>query len=272
MNLNDLFDGVDGADGDAAPKEKTPWMKFKAKEGERVRLRILEDFDELQAQADISHWVEGVGRVKCNLHPIKDQKNPGKIFLWNGYGGGVNKKPEHNCRFCEETKALKDLAIERFGKDTPQGKTEAIKASKLHSRSQQFVANVEYEVWKTPMGKKKPECIQELSHALTSFRINDLFSTNGKGEYALLKNMYENKGTLKNNWLTIGSDYKLAPDDPLPEDIKARNREIVLLDKPKVWSYKDGLEKYLVRQGHGSAAEPLDGPDEDEDDPDSIPF
>lgn len=268
MNLNDLFDDVSGADGDAAPREKTPWMKFKPKDGERVRLRVLEDFDELQAQADISHWVDGVGRVKCNLHPIKDQKNPGKIFLWNGYGAGVNKKPEYNCKFCEETKALKDDAIARFGKDTPQGKTEAIKAGRLHNRSQQFNVNVEYEIWKTPPGKKKPECVQELTQALTSFRINDLFSTNGKGVYSLLKNMFDNKGTLKNNWFTMGIDYNLTPDDPLPDEVKSR--EVALFDKPKVWSYKDGLEKYLVRQGHGSAAEPLEGPEDDDDD--EIPF
>ncbi len=268
MNIDDL---LDGDDNNQEQKPKTPWMKFKPKDGERVRMRLLEDFDELQANADVSHWVDGVGRVKCNLKPIRDSKSPGKLFLWNGWSKGVNKNPEHNCVFCAETKVLKDAAIAEHGKDTPEGKKAAIEAGKLHNRSQQFNVNVEYEIWKTPPGKKKSECIQELSQALTSFRINDLFSTNGKGMYFTLKDIYDNKGTLKNNWFTMGSTYTPMMDDSLPEDIKSR--EVTLFDKPKVLSYEEGLERYQGRKNYARQAEPLD--DEDlvpPDGDDDIPF
>lgn len=256
MNLNDVFGGDLDGEESSGEKAKTPWVKWDRKNPNQfVRFRFLEEFDELRSDARVTHSVENVAfNARCNLKPLADQKDKGLLFLWNGWSKGENKKPEFNCLFCEETKALKDEAVAKYGKDTPQGKAEAIKASRLHSRSQQLVANVEYEVWERKPGKKKPEVIQEASQALMGIRINDLFNKNGKGEYATLNNFFNTKGTITENWFTMTSDNKITPDDKIDSDCA----EYSLFDKPKVMPYEEAVERHQARRGEAKKAVPLE--------------
>lgn len=264
MNLNDVFGG--DQDGEQEEKVKTPWVKWDRKSPTQfVRLRFLEDFDVLRSNARVTHAVEGVAfNARCNLKPIPDSKNKGLLFLWNGWGQGENKKPEHNCIFCAETSDLKKQVIELHGKDTPKGKEEAIKANRLHSRSQQLVANVEFEIWDRLPGKKKPEVIQTGRQALMGIRINDLFNERGKGEYSTLNNFYNAKGTILENWFTMSADNKLVPDDKITEDVV----ECSLFEKPSIMEYADAVERYQGRKKESAKAQPLT----EEDLSEEIPF
>lgn len=270
MDLNELFDEEFGGD-EASDKVKTHWAKWDRKKTttQFIRLRFLEDLSELKRDARVTHKIDGITyNCRCNLKMIKDSKNPGKVFLWDGWSKGVNKNPEHNCKFCADMKALKKLAEETYGKDTPQAKEAVIKANRLFERSQQLVVNVEYEVWERKAGAKKPVKVEDARLGLLGVRINDLFSTMGKGEYATLDAFYQNKGSICEHWWTMDRTGKLTPDDPVKE---TEVTQYDLFDKPKVMDYEEALERFLARKGHADQGEPTEAPDDDED-YDQIPF
>ena len=265
MNLNDLFGDDTNSDGDVAEeKQRTPWVKYDWKT-QFLKLRFLEDFNELQSEADVFHWVQNIGPVSCNRVPLKDKKTGG-LFLWDGWSKGENKKPEYNCAFCAETKKLKDEAIAKAGGPlSPEGKAAAIQANKLHNRSQLFKVNVEYEIWERISGKKKPEKQTELAVAIHKVKINDLFNENGKGEYWTLKNFFDNKGTIMGHWFMQDSSGKLTPDDPLKDSEKV---QVDIFEKPKTMDYATGLARYQGRREEAAKAEPLEEALSAEDDED----
>lgn len=270
FNLNDLFGDGDN-EGEVTERVRTPWAKYDRKT-QFIKFRFLEDLDELKADTRVTHKVENVSwNVRCNLKPIPDKKTGG-VFLWNGWGAGVNKKPEHNCEFCAETKEAVDNAVANFGKDTPEGKKAAIEAKRLHQRTTQFVVNVEYEIWevKTKKGKPVSEKVQDATQALMGVRINDLFSDKGKGEYKTLNSVYKSKGTICDRWFTMDGEGKITADDKLDGE----QTEYELFPKPQVMEYKVALDKHLGRKAEADKSEPLDSDDEmvDLEDDDQIPF
>lgn len=268
MNLNDLFTG--GESGEQEEKAKTPWMKYDRKSQFAV-FRFLEEWTELKSDVRVDHWVDGVGRVRCNHLPIPDKKNGG-IFLWDGRGKDengvkINKKPEHNCLFCDEQRAAVNEALGNMDPESPEGKKAAMDAKKLHQRSQQIVSNVEYKIMEKKPGAKKPTVVQDVQQALLGIRINDLFSQNGKGEYKSLQGRFDMKETNKDVWFVSGAA-ALQADVPVTETEMEGDEDRELFPKPKVLSYEEGLEKYRGRKNEAKKAEPLTDADLDSE----IPF
>lgn len=265
MNLNDLFTGGSGEEV-KEERQKTPWLKYDRKT-QFALFRFLEEWDELVADARVDHWVEGVGRVRCNHLPIPD-KQTGGVFLWDGRGKDketgkrINKKPEHNCRFCDEQRAAVDEALQDLDPETPAGKEAAMAAKKLHQRQTQLISNVEYKIMEKKQGAKKPTVVQDVQQALLGIRINDLFSKNGKGEFKSLKSRFEMKGSNMDVWFVMGADGKPQADVPVTDAELATDEDREMLEKPKVMSYADGLAKYEGRASEASKAEPLSDEDE----------
>lgn len=268
MNLNDLFTGSEG-DNSSEERVKTPWLKYDRKTQFAV-FRFLEEWDDLVADARVDHWVDRVGRVRCNHLPIPD-KQTGGIFLWDGRGKDketgkkINKKPEHNCLFCDEQRAAVNEALQDLDPESPEGKKAAMDAKKLHQRQQQLISNVEYKIMEKKPGAKKPVVVQEEQQALMGVRINDLFSKNGKGEFKSLKSRFDMKGTNKDVWFVMGSDGKPQADAAVSDAESASDEDRVLFEKPRVMSYEDGLAKYQGRAQEAQKAEPLSDADLDDE-------
>lgn len=247
MNLNEIFSST-STNGE---NTESIYVKYDHKT-QFIRFRFLEELDDLKGEAQVAHWVNGVGLVQCNLKPLFD-KNKGTIFLWDGWGKDkvtgvkVNKSPEFNCVFCAETRKAKDEA----GNDL-QGQ---IKAGNLHRRTQSFIANVEYEVLERKPGQKKPEVVKPLAQGLLRIRINDLFSDKGKGEYRTLNNFNDIKGTIIEHWFVMNGEGKITPDDPLTTTEKERVPP--LLERKRPFTYKEGSGRFLGKRDAVSNAEPL---------------
>jgi hypothetical protein len=248
MNLNDIFSASPAGGADTT---ESVFVKYDYK-SQFIRFRFLEEFDDLKANAQVSHWVKGVGLVACNLKPLYD-KNKGTIFLWDGWGKDkntgvrINKSPEFNCVFCAETRRAKDEA----GNDLQA----QINAGNLHRRSQSFIANVVYEVLERKAGQKKPEVVKAASQGLLRIRINDLFSDKGKGEYKTLNNFNDIKGTLAEHWFVMNGEGRITPDDFL--GTAEREETFDLLERKPPMEYLDGKSRYLKKQEASSQAEPF---------------
>lgn len=247
MNLNEIFSSTStGSD-----TTESVFVKYDYKT-QFIRFRFLEELDELKGEAQVSHWVNGVGPVACNLKPLYD-KAKGTIFLWDGWGKDkntgvrINKSPEFNCIFCAETRKAKDEA----GNDLQA----QIKAGSLHRRTQSFIANVAYEILERKPGQKKPEVVKSLSQGLLRIRINDLFSDKGKGEYRTLNNFNDIKGTIVEHWFVMNGEGKITPDDPLTSSEKEESFE--LMERKKLIEYKDGLAKYQGKKSEVDRSEPI---------------
>lgn len=256
MNLNDIFQS-NSSNLDDAQDNKPVFVKFDPKT-QFIRFRFLEDFDTLRSNAQVSHWVNGVGMVKCNHLPIYD-KMKGLIFLWDGWGKDkvtgvrVNKKPEHNCVFCAETRKAKDEAKEN-GADMQ----EIIKAGNLHRRSQNFVANVVYEVLERKAGQKKPVVVQQASVGILRIRINDLFSERGKGEYKTLDNFNDIKGSVTDHWFTMSGEYKITPDDSITDSERSQFSKKDAVEIRQPLTYQEGHAKFKQRNNAVDQAEPYE--------------
>jgi hypothetical protein len=256
MNLNDIFQSNNSNLDDAQSSNKSVFVKFDTKT-QFIRFRFLEDFDTLRANAQVSHWVDGVGSVKCNHLPIYD-KMKGLIFLWDGWGKDkttgvrINKKPEHNCVFCAETRKVKDEAKEN-GADMQ----EIIKAGNLHRRSQNFVANVVYEVLERKAGQKRPVVVQPASVGILRIRINDLFSERGKGEYKTLDNFNNIKGSVTDHWFTMSGEYKITPDDSVTDSEREQFGKSDAAEVRQPLTYEEGLAKFKQKNNAVSQAEPF---------------
>jgi len=287
MNLNDIGFGSN----ENSNQVKTPWLRMDYKNDKQfARLLLSREFEEMTKEVAIYHSVEGVGRVHCNCKPIPDGKRDGFVFMWDGWGKDkntglrVNKSPEHNCRFCAETAALKNEMVGKLGKETPEGRKAAIEANKLHRKSQELFEEVYAELWERKGGKTKPEKTEDVGVVLTTFRINDLTSDKGKGNYSFMKDTVDMRGSLTDKWFT----YK---DGTLAFDRDATETELAEVQwenhrKPQILDYEEGLAKYLEKKGEIDRAEPISKPakqtvkaetkpaaDADvEDDDDSIPF
>lgn len=256
MNLNDVFQSTAG-NLDDAQENKSVFVKFDSKT-QFIRFRFLEDFETMRSNAQVSHWVNGVGMVKCNHLPIYD-KMKGLIFLWDGWGKDkvtgvrINKKPEHNCVFCAETRKVKDEAKEN-GADMQ----EIIKAGNLHRRSQNFVANVVYEVLERKPGQKKPMVVQQASVGILRIRINDLFSERGKGEYKTLDNFNDIKGSVTDHWFTMSGEYKITPDDPIADSERSQFTSKDAMEIRQPLTYQEGHAKFKQRNNEVEKAEPFE--------------
>lgn len=256
MNLNDIFESNVGSLGDVQ-ESKPVFVKFDPKT-QFIRFRFLESFETMRANAQVAHWVNGVGMVKCNLFPIYD-KAKGIIFLWDGWGKDkntgvrVNKKPEHNCAFCAETRKAKDDVKENGG-----DMQDVIKAGNLHRRSQNFVTNVVYEILERKAGQKKPVVVQAASVGILRIRINDLFSERGKGEYKTLDNFNNIKGTVTDHWFTMSGEYKITPDDPVTDSERNQFDDNNVMEVRKPLTYEDGYAKFKQRADAVDLAEPLE--------------
>jgi hypothetical protein len=248
MNLNEIFSST-STNGEST---ESTWVKYDYKT-QFIRFRFLEELDQLKGEAQVAHWVNGVGLVQCNLKPLFD-KNKGTIFLWDGWGKDkntgvrVNKSPEFNCVFCAETRRAKDEA----GNDLQA----QIKAGNLHRRSQSFIANVAYEILERKPGQKRPEVVKSLAQGLLRIRINDLFSDKGKGEYRTINNFSDIKGTITEHWFIMNGEGKITPDDPLSSQEKEETFDIIERKKPLL--YKDGLARFQGKKDAVGKAEPLD--------------
>lgn len=247
MNLNEIFDST-STNGE---NTESIFVRYDRKT-QFIRFRFLEDLDQLKGEAQVAHWVNGVGLVQCNLKPLFD-KTKGTIFLWDGWGKDkttgvkINKSPEFNCIFCAETRKAKDEA----GNDLQA----QIKAGNLHRRTQSFIANVEYEVLERKAGQKKPEVVKSLTQGLLRIRINDLFSDKGKGEYRTLNNFSDIKGTLMDHWFVMNGEGKITPDDPLATLEKESKPE--LLERKRPLGYKEGFGRFTNKQDAANESEPL---------------
>ena len=259
MNLNDIFQST-SSNLDDAQENKSVFVKFDAKT-QFIRFRFLEDFETLRANAQVSHWVNGVGMVKCNHLPIYD-KAKGLIFLWDGWGKDkntgvrINKKPEHNCVFCSETRKAKDEVKENGG-----DMQEIIKAGNLHRRSQNFVANVVYEVLERKAGQKRPVVVQQASVGILRIRINDLFSERGKGEYKTLDNFNDIKGSVTDHWFTMSGEYKITPDDSISDSEREQFDKSSMMEIRQPLTYEEGFAKFKAKNDAVGQAEPLEEDD-----------
>lgn len=248
MNLNEIFNAAPTNEG-----SESVYVKYDYKT-QFIRFRFLEELDELKANAQVSHWVNGVGLVQCNLKPLFD-KAKGTIFLWDGWGKDkttgvkINKSPEFNCQFCAETRKAKDEA----GNDLQA----QIKAGNLHRRTQSFIANVLYEVLERKPGQKKPEVVKSLSKGFLRIRINDLFSDKGKGEYRTLNNFNDIKGTIVEHWFVMNGEGKITPDDPLSVEEKELLSSYELMERKRPFLYKEGLTRYHNKTNAAAEAEPF---------------
>lgn len=256
MNLNDIFESNVGSLDDA--KDTKPvFVKFDTKT-QFIRFRFLESFEQMRSNTQIAHWVDGVGMVKCNLFPIYD-KVKGTIFLWDGWGKDkntgvrINKKPEHNCVFCAETRKAKDDV-----KDNGGDMQDVIKAGNLHRRSQNLVANVVYEVLERKAGQKKPVVVQSASVGILRIRINDLFSERGKGEYKTLDNFNNIKGSVTDHWFTMSGEYKITPDDSVSEAERSQFNDSDMMEIRKPLTYEEGYAKFKQKSDAVGMAEPLE--------------
>lgn len=261
MNLNDI--GFGNNEGNNSNQPKTPWLRMDYKNDKQfARLLLAREFDEMTKEVAIYHSVDGVGRVHCNCKPIPDGKRDGFVFMWDGWGKDkntgerVNKSPENNCRFCAETAALKNEMVGKLGKETPEGKKAAIEANKLHRKSQELFEEVYAELWERKGGKTKPEKTEDVGVVLTTFRINDLTSDKGKGNYSFMKDTVDMRGSLADKWFT----YK---DGALAFDRDATEAELAEVEwqnyrKPQILDYSEGLERYLEKKGEIDLAEPYE--------------
>lgn len=247
MNLNEIFSST-STNSDST---ESVFVKYDYKT-QFIRFRFLEELDQLKAEAQVSHWVNGAGLIQCNLKPLFD-KTKGTIFLWDGWGKDkntgvkINKSPEFNCLFCAETRKAKDEA----GNDLQA----QIKAGNLHRRTQSFIANVAYEILERKPGQKRPEVVKPLTQGLLRIRINDLFSDKGKGEYRTLNNFNDIKGTIIEHWFIMNGEGKITPDDPLSSSEKEEVFNLMERKKPLV--YKDGLAKYKGKKSEVDRSEPI---------------
>lgn len=261
MNLNDIGFGSN----ENSNQVKSPWLRMDYKNDKQfARLLLSREFEEMTKEVAIYHSVDGVGRVHCNCKPIPDGKRDGFVFMWDGWGKDkntglrVNKSPEHNCRFCAETAALKNEMVGKLGKDTPEGRKAAIEANKLHRKSQELFEEVYAELWERKGGKTKPEKTEDVGVVLTTFRINDLTSDKGKGNYSFLKDTVDMRGSLTDKWFT----YK---DGTLAFDRDATEAELAEVQwenhrKPQILDYEEGLAKYLDKKGEIDRAQPISKP------------
>lgn len=249
MNLNDVFSNTAVSEGSSSSENK--FVKFDYKT-QFIRFRFLEEMDSLNSNTQVSHWVNGVGLVNCNLTPIYD-KVKGTIFLWDGWGKDkntgvrINKKPEHNCLFCAETRKAKE--------DAGGNMDEIIKANNLHRRTQQYIANVAYEVLEKKAGQKRPTVVKELDTGLLRVRINDLFSDKGKGEYKTISNFNEIKGTITEHWFTMNGEMRITPDDSLTSEEKSQEFDRLEFRRPM--PYVEGLKLFREKTNTVNMAEPL---------------
>jgi hypothetical protein len=174
--------------------------------------------------------------------------------------------------------------VGKLGKETPEGKKAAIEANKLHRKSQELFEEVYAEIWEKKGGKTKPEKTEDVGVVLTTFRINDLTSDRGKGNYGFLKDHVEMRGGLTDTWFTYKDGTlafdRVATDDEMSQVTWENHR------KPQILDYQEGLERYLEKRGEIDRAEPISKPvkqtvkadakpvadAEVEDDDDSIPF
>lgn len=266
MNLNDI--GFGNNNNENSNQVKTPWLRVDYKNDKQfARLLLAREFDEMTKEVAIYHNVDGVGRVHCNCKPIPDGQREGFVFMWDGWGKDkktgerVNKSPEHNCRFCAETAALKNEMVGKLGKETPEGKKAAIEANKLHRKSQELFEEVFAELWEKKGGKTKPEKTEDVGVVLTTFRINDLTSDRGKGNYAFLKDTVDMRSAVTNTWFTYKDGTlafdRLATDEEM-EEVEWQNHR-----KPLILDYEEGLERYLVKKGEIEKAEPIDDDEEE---------
>ena len=260
MNLNDIGFGNNES---TSNQVKTPWLRMDYKNDKQfARLLLAREFDEMTQEAEIYHSVDGVGRVHCNCKPIPDGQREGFVFMWDGWGKDkktgerVNKSPEHNCRFCAETVALKNEMVGKLGKETPEGKKAAIEANKLHRKSQELFEEVFAELWEKKGGKTKPEKTEDVGVVLTTFRINDLTSDRGKGNYAFLKDTVDMRGSITDKWFTYKDGVLAFDRDATPDELS--QVEWQNYKKPQILDYSEGLERYLEKKGEIDRAESYD--------------
>ena len=261
MDLNSLFDEK----ADSAPKrEEVPFVPYLKKESkEHLAIKFLDPLSVMLQNANISHWVQGVGSVKCAKKPIKNQKDDGTIIInmWNGKRkNGEITNPEYDCVFCAEKFAAMDelKAREEAARKNPDlkapTKEEGTKVNQIHDLRREFVARVEWRLQER-QGKKVVEKT-EWAEGFLRLRVTDLFSLNGKGYFKQLKSASEEETLMEHVWLMKPGSSILEKDAAISRE---EGEEITShLDhnqwKSRVKEYQSGAEQYLKRKGAGNSA------------------
>ena len=265
MDLNSLFEEK----ADSAPKrDQIPYVPYLKRDSkEHLAIKFLDPLDVMLKNANISHWVNGVGLVKCAKKLIRNKKDNGDdiIYAWDGKKkDGTITNPEHRCVFCQEKYAAVDAlkAREEDAKKDPDNvkpptKEEGTKANQLHDLRRELIARVEWRLQER-QGKRVVEKT-EWAEGFLRLRVTDLFSQNGKGFYKQLSTASEEETLMEHVWLLKPGVMVLEKDAAIG---RSEDEEIVItLDhgqwKSTVRDYEVGLKQYQKRnQSANSGASP----------------
>lgn len=255
MDLNSLF----SSKAESTEINKVPFVPYlNSKSNEHLAIQFLEPLSESMKYPSITHWVKGVGQVKCALKMIPGTTEKGDkiIRMWNGIRrkDGAVLEPEHDCKFCRDRYAAQDELRAKEEKTGQKAtKEEGTAANRLHEIKRELVFRVLWRLQERQGKRNVPKT--EWAEGFLRLRINDLFSENGKGYFRQLMSASEEETLLEHVWLIKPGTTVLEKDAAIGRD---EGDELTTNLEHSQWmsmikDYKTGYAKYVQRQDSGNA-------------------